>query len=355
MFKVFISSKSLERLCLEERDKNKADQNAWFLVLSKQKAVYIDKNVYEEWGHDDDYGDDPLFLFSKDYDVDLKESGIDFESMANPSNGPFPFEPQGAYLLDVSEDTANAIQNDYGIICQSTDDLTKCPLSEGGRMFSLRKDERGHSWKEIISSEPALPSNAIVIIDRYLFAYDNANKVGVKEAIANIKNVMRCVLPMQLKTDYHIIILYDEGSSGDKHYNIKTLARELEEYKDTLKRPYNIVIQFMSIPREYKGYEVTHNRKIISNYFIVSAEHYIKAFRGRQATVTQDVRWDYAYSTGLRNVSDPPMKTIETILSGIHDIIHEEGVKDKEQKGFVCDTTKGEKQNISKVVNRLVV
>ena len=348
MFKVFISSKSLERLCLEEMSKDKEGQSAWFLVLSMQNTIYLDKDVYSEW----EYGD-PLFTFSESYGVDLKKSDIDFECMANPSYEPFPFEPQGTYLLDVSEDTANTIQNDYGIICQSTDDLTKCPLSESERRFSLRKDEEGHSWKDILSCEPTIPSNAIVIIDRYLFAYDHSN-VGFKNAISNIKDIMRCVLPTQLKTDYHIIILYDEGNSGDRNYDIDTLAREFEKYKGTLKRPYNIVIEFMSIPKGYKGYEVTHHRKIISNYFIVSADQHIKAFRGRQATATQDVRCEYAYSAGLRNVSDPPIKTIETTLSSIHNMI-EDGGKDREQEGFVYDTTKGVKQNISEVVNRLVV
>lgn len=347
MFKVFISSKSLERLCLAEMSKDKEGQSAWFLVLSKQNIIYLDKDVYSEW----DYGD-PLFTFSESYGVDLKKSGIDFESMADPSNGQFPFEPQGAYLLDVSEDTANTIQNDYGIICQSTDDLTKCPLSESERRFSLRKNEKGHSWKDILSCELTIPSNAIVIIDRYLFAYDHSYNVGFKNAISNIKDIMRCVLPTQLKTDYHIIILYNE-ENRDKHYNIDTLARVFEKYKGTLKRPYNIIIEFMSIPKEYNGYEVTHHRKIISNYFIVSADQHIKAFRGCQQAATQDVRCEYAYSAGLRNVSDPPMKSIETTLSSIHDMI-EDGVKDTEQKGFVYDTTKGVKQNISEVVNRLV-
>ena len=349
MFKIFMSSKSLERLCLAEMSKDKGDQSDWFLVLSKQKIIYLDKDVYNEW----DDGD-PLFIFSKSYVVDLKKSEIGFECMVNPSCESFPFEPQGAYLLDVSEDTANSIQNDYGIICQSTNDLTKCPLSGGERSFRLRKDERGRSWKELISNDPPLPSNAIIIIDRYLFGYDKSDKVGFYDAISNIKNIMRCVLPMQLKTDYHIIILYDEGNS-DKYYNIDTLARELEEYKNTLKRPYNIVIQFMSIPKGSMGYyEGTHDRMIISNYFIVSATKHIKAFRGRQATATQVVRCEYAYSAGLRNVSDPPMKTIETTLSIIHNMI-EDGVEDGEQQGFVYDTTKGVKQNISEVVNRLVV
>ena len=350
MFKVFISSRSLERLCLEEMSKSKADQSVWFLVLSKQSTIYLDKDVYSEW----DYGD-PLFTFSESYEVNLKKSDIDFNSVATSMQGKFPFEPQGAYLLDVSEDTANTIQNDYGIVCQSTDDLTKCPLSEGERRFSLRKDEKGHSWKELLSCDPAIPSNAMIIIDRYLFGYDGSYNIGFYDAISNVEDIMSCVLPAKLRTDYHITILYDEGNSGDRYYNIDTLACKLEKYKDTLKRPYNIVIEFMSIPKGHKGYEVTHHRKILSNYFIVSADQHIKAFRKGQATATQDVRCEYAFSAGLMNVSDPPMNSIETTLRSIHDIIHEEGVEDREQKGFVCDTTKGEKQNISKVVNRLLI
>ena len=350
MFKVFISSKSLERICLEEMGKNKADQNAWFLVLSKQNTIYIDKNVYEDW----DYGD-PLFVFSESYNVDLKESDIDFNSVATSTQAKFPFESQGVYLLDVSEDTANSIQNDYGIICQSTDDLTKCSLSEPGLRFTLSEGKEGHSWRELLAGDQAVPSNAIVIIDRYLFGYDNSYRVGFHDAISNIKDIMRCVLPKQLKTDYHIIIIYSKEESRDRYYNFNKLVSALEKYKNSLHRPYKIIIELMSIPHDYHGYEVTHDRRILSNYFIVSAGHHIKAFREQKATVTQDVRCEYAYSGGLRDISDPPIESIRAKLCGIQNIIYEH-INDNEQaKGFVCETTEGIEKSISKTINRLVV
>ena len=58
MFKVFISASSLERLCRNEMTKNREDQNSWFVILTKQNIIYLDKDVYKELDYDD-----PLFTY----------------------------------------------------------------------------------------------------------------------------------------------------------------------------------------------------------------------------------------------------------------------------------------------------
>lgn len=38
--------------------KNREDQNSWFVILTKQNIIYLDKDVYKELDYDD-----PLFTW----------------------------------------------------------------------------------------------------------------------------------------------------------------------------------------------------------------------------------------------------------------------------------------------------
>ena len=274
MFSVFISAKSLENICIQEMCKSDQEKSEWFLLLTKQNVIYLDKNIYNEW----EYGD-PLFVFSESYQVEFKPANADYNSIVSTRPDSLLDEPQGAFLLDIDKETADTLQNKYGIVCQSTNDLDRCPLLEPACMFSLTASEKDHSWKELFNNENKIPSNSIIIVDRYLFGFEKVHRSGYYDGLTNIKEILRSVLPESLSCSYQVLILFDSNqSTSDNYYNFDDLANNLDDFKKSLCKPYEINIEIFSVSKGCFNYDETHNRKIISNYFICSAEHLIKAF-----------------------------------------------------------------------------
>ena len=77
MFKVFISIEALTKLCVEEMPKEKDRQCPWFLLLTKQNIIYLDRNIYDEW----EDPKDPLFIFSESYQIGFRKAPMDFNSI----------------------------------------------------------------------------------------------------------------------------------------------------------------------------------------------------------------------------------------------------------------------------------
>lgn len=219
MFKVFISATSLEKLCVDEMAKDEKDQSEWFLILSKQKAIYVDKDIYA-----DIEADDPLFIFSESYQISFKEADFDFNDSKNQEA--ILNHSDSAFLLDLDEVTVSNLQQKLGVICQSTNDLRDCVLATPSTTLSLITGEKKHSWKELFQSVSRVPSNSLVIIDRYVFGFQKPNH-GYLEGIENIKSIIQNVLPKDLNAPYHILLIVDETDSPDRHYSRAKVIKNL--------------------------------------------------------------------------------------------------------------------------------
>lgn len=312
MFKVFISASSLERLCIDEMSLPSKEQSSWFVLLTKQDVIYLDKDICRDWNCED-----PLFMFSQSYEISFKEATEDFNKdlAANPQN--ILKHPHDAFLLDLDQTKTDAIQSQYGVVCQSTKDLSCCIVSETGCHFSLNKDEVAHTWSELFADKERVPANSLIIIDRYIFGYEGNYRSGYRDGVNNIKKILSSALPNNVNCDFHVLVLFDAKSSTDRYFNLDTVAKELEDYRvNVLKRPYPIYIELFSVSSKNLQYDETHNRRIISNYYVVTADHLLKAFRrDGSAITTQKLSLDYSFSEGLRDRSDLPQKGIDYMVS----------------------------------------
>lgn len=354
MFKVFISAKSLERLCINEMSKNNAEQNSWFVLLTKQDIIYLDKNIYNEI----DYND-PLFIFSESYNINFKTSDINYNEVVKNTPELVLNEPNSAFLLDIDKDSASSIQGKYGIICQSTEDLSDCSLAYQGCKFSLIKNECVHSWKELFENGVAVPSNALIIIDRYIFGYENKHKSRYYDGTNNIKQIIESVLPDSLDCDYHVLILFDINGCTDNDFNLDKVSMGLNRFCKSLGKPYNIIIELYSITNKCSNYDATHDRRFISNYFIGSASHLIKAFRSGIVICDQDISVESAYSHGLFDKSDSAVKRMNNLYKQLQNM-HKDGLSEFANKSenageymVICETNKA--STIADVKNRLIV
>lgn len=319
MFKVFISASSLERLCLNEMSLPLKERSNWFVLLSKQNVIYLDKDIYSTWTLDD-----PLFMFSQSFGITFKEAESNYNDVAANNPTSFLEHPHDAFLLDLNPEQAEDIKNKFGVMCQSTQDLSKCPIAESGCHFNLVKNCRGHSWSELFADSSKIPSNSLIIVDRYLFGYEGRLHSGYVDGVNNIKQILSAALPQNISCDFNVLIIFDAESSTDHNFDLDAVASELEYYKtNDLRRPYNIDIELLSVTSQCPRYEETHNRRVLSNYYIVYAEHLLKAFKQYgESMTTQKLNLDLSYSEGLRDRSDVPQKAIDNLVSKLQELFY---------------------------------
>lgn len=353
MFKVFISSESLKKICLKEMAQ--IETTDWFKLLTKQTVIYLEKEVCN-----DGNTEDPLFIFSTSYQICLKKSDIDYNDIITHEPIKLLENPQCAYLLDIEESIAHDIRQNYGLICESTNCLKNCSLTSKCK-HTILENETNHTWKELLVNGASVPSNSLIIVDRYLFAWEKTNKCGCKDGVDNIKAILRSVLPQKLSCDYHVLILFDKSTANDRNYPLAYALAELENFKQKeLKRPYNIIIELFSVSYLCYDYKDTHNRKIVSNYFLGSAEHLIKAFRWNGTGICdQDLRVECAYAEGLTNNSDPASKYINRLIEKIKKIF-QDGSNQQSSKSSLAteytayNTATQNEIQIEKIQNRLI-
>ena len=168
------------------------------------------------------------------------------------------------------------------------------------------------SWGNVFRSDVLnrqIPSNALVLVDRYMFA-----KMG--EGIQNLADIMESILPATLNGDYHILIISDHTTIKEdkKPLSPEEAATRLQCIVPSLNRPYDIVFEIIMVERipkkdlmtpeesaQLSFYDDTHNRRIFSNYFIVSAEHGMNAVRTSKkgisvATYEQNIKFESIYA-----------------------------------------------------------
>lgn len=337
MFKLFISESSLENFILDEQDKDVAQQDNWYKILQKQKVIYVlsDKNIDYSNLSTEQAQINPLFL--------LLQSGKDFVDtthyLNDIDNNPQRVleNPCGAFLLDIDKTKADDIQKKYGVICQSTGSIDGSFWKSNvyNAHISISKDEKDHSWNEFLKGINILPSNSLLVIDRYLFSYENDSKTSLEDGIDNLFDILKAILPdtFSKSEDYHILLIFDgkelnepKNSKclfGDEsiHSNdecFEKLAKTLMSKKKELNRNYNILFEIVSLTSDNYGYADTHNRRILTNYCIIRADHLLKAFKDNKGTCAQNIDSDTLFSTGIdKGKSDMPEKAHTDLLTSL--------------------------------------
>lgn len=144
--------------------------------------------------------------------------------------------PESVYLLDLPQEDADFIQQSYGVICQSCSHLDPSILTkiDPDELFT-EKNKVDYNWKSVSEGivNPFLPSNSIIINDRYLFSGDCPEKdiegriTGWEKHFGydNLINFLNCFLPNKLdKCEFHVLIVTSEDAIN------KCKKEELREF-----------------------------------------------------------------------------------------------------------------------------
>lgn len=258
------------------------------------------------------------FLFKLLNQVEVQR--LEVSDMDIYKNNPETFlkNPSGLYILDISDAEALSIRKIYGVLCLSSENPDISQLIDVNDIhISSEHEKLGRGWDSVLDSVEGLPSNALLLTDRYLFAFRNPN---AGDGIANIRCILNELLPRQFEGgSYHVTVIFNDQS---KHasYTFNEIATQLNRIKTKLGRDYPIMMEVLGITPVCSIYNKLHNRQIISNYFLVEADHKLAAFNGDKGTARQ-ILLPMALFTenSLNGKSTPPLKAIEQTLSAVRD------------------------------------
>ena len=299
MFKLFIDYNKAVDICLDP-----GSEPIWYKIICKQTSSEIGVNLPK----DEDLLDvnNPLFIISQSEGIVFTDESTFMNSIPQ-NHAAVMSHPCGAYVLSISKDEANEIQSGYGVICQSADNmdtkiLTLDDIDIDGPNAS------GATWGRIPLGG-VIPTNSLIIQDRYFFRSDYGETV--QDIYDNFEQIIRNLLPLNLSTTFHLMVMVD----GDKieqrdGVTFEDISNELYSITGTVsqERGYNIDFEVLSIPESDRhNYPHTHNRRIMSNYYYVKADHKLKAFRGTQCLAEQTITSKLLYSKGIKDsLSDAP-------------------------------------------------
>ena len=276
MFKVFISDSIYQGIITSEENKTLSEKSYLYKLLKKQ----------------------PIQVLKPEDEVNIKANPK--EVLNNPSS---------LYILSTSAEEASAIENSYGVMCLSGDNPDISPLIDVEDYFKpSKKEKKFKGWDRVLDTVENLPSNALVLRDRYLFKY-KGKKEG--DGITNVRSILDELLPEQFEGgEYHITIVFGIGENA---YSFKEIIAELDTIAHELRSGYNIMIEIFGVHETSCLFYDSHDRQIVSNYYFVEASHKLAAFKNDDVGIVDQsiTPWALFTRNSLDSDSSAPLEAIE--------------------------------------------
>ena len=281
MFKIFISENVYNKVITAESPKSEASRSNLYKLLKQQ----------------------PVQRLSEEQTLQIKSQPN--KVLKNPSS---------LYVLDITKAEALGIQKSYGVVCLSAEQPDISPLIDINDIHIANEREKlGKGWDTVLRSVRNLPSNALVLTDRYLFAF---NKPNAGDGIANIRNILDELLPQQYEgEEYHVTVIFD-NMSKNAAFTFNEIATQLNRLKQQIGRKYPIMMEVLGITPNCSIYTKLHNRLIISNYYMVEASHKLAAFNKDKGTARQTLLPMTLFTeSSINGNSTPPLKMIDQTIN----------------------------------------
>lgn len=307
MFKVFIAEKILRIIIQAESQRPNNARSNLFKILKMAKNLYVAMDAPDlAW----------IKQLKDDYGLSADTTRTDYIKKIPTKPESVLKNPSSLFILDIPYAEAKKIQVEYGVICRSGIDTNVSTLIDINDEHTTDKNKPlGRGWDTVLDSVEFLPSNALILTDRYLFKTTNAN---YGNGFDNVRSILTELLPRELNTTYHITVVFDKDSI-DPLYNFQTIAKRLNDIKEEFKRPYSITMEVLGITGKNESYYNLHNRRIVSNYFVVKTDYSLAAFNKTVGTSDQTITPQVLFTEdSLNRHSTAPLKTMQQIISTLH-------------------------------------
>lgn len=306
MFTLYTTESKLTELCLEGAE--------WYDIIRKQRTIYVcNDSDDEEW----DLANPTLMALHRsgtsievDNELleDIKEDNSKVMELTNP-----------AYILDFDEQEAKNIEEKHGVIFLPVKNTPRPILSKRGWEIDTTDENKPKTWDYFLKSNRAT-FNSLLIVDRYFFSSEVGETFA--DSLYNLKAILKALLPSKNIPSFTVSVIFDETKSD---FQLQELATKVNKIKKTIIGKTPFTLELISIDSNCYKYEETHDRFIISNYFVINASHKIKAFNSQNKSLcAQKISFDYLYSKGIEedDISSTPEVSQDRVLKAVCDAIH---------------------------------
>lgn len=307
MFNVYIEETILKNHWRSEKEKDHHTHSMLLKLLQMQMIVYVSATD-SSWLHS--------FKTESKINVDASSTAYINGIPEHPET--VLQHPSSLFILNIPIVEAERIQKSYGVFCMSGDALNISPLIDVNDIhISNEKERLRRGWDSVLDSVERLPSNALLLTDRYLFAFRHPD---AGDGLANIRDILDELLPQRfLGGDYHVTVVFDDMSKH-KSYTFDEIATKLNRIKTQLHRDYPIMMEVLGITPDCSIYNKLHNRLIVSNYYLVEASHKLAAFNHDKGTARQTLLPMSLFTeSSLNSISSPPLKVIDQTVSTLRE------------------------------------
>ena len=301
MFTLYTTEDKLTELCL--------DGEEWFNIIRNQPTIYVcNESDNDEW----DVTNATL--------MDLHRSGVSIEvynellEEIKEDNSKVLKLVNPAYILDFKAEDAKSIEEKYGVIFLPTNNTPRPVLAKRGWDIDTADNSKENTWDFFLKGNK-VNFNSLVIVDRYFFSSETGDTF--ENSLFNLRMILNALLPVKNVHKFVVSIIFDESKS---YYAMKDLATQVNKVKKSIISKNPFTLELISIDSNCYMYEETHDRFLISNYFVINASHKIKAFNAQKKSLcAQKLTFDYLYSKGIEkdDISSIPEVTQDRVLKAL--------------------------------------
>ena len=246
--------------------------------------------------------------------------------------------------LDIDRESARDISTKYGVCCISAEETEPPFILRRGWDIETTDPDKEKSW-DFLFKNVDKRSNSAVIVDRYLFASMNNKRNddpddNIEDSFDNLEAIISNILPAEFADGlFTITIVFSKqainsGIRGRKT-SFEDVVKRIEDIRTNIDRPYSFDIEVIALDNGSKEnnnsnkcfyYNDTHDRFVITNYYVIEATHMLKAFRKGGISLTkQKIALRYAYSAGMEegDISSIPAMTQERVIECLVKLITE--------------------------------
>ncbi len=214
---------------------------------------------------------------------------------------------------DFERDETVKIEKELGIFCQLSSDVEDRRLCAPTISHAVDiNDNRDNDWTAFFKRFPLLPSNSVVISDRYFFAdkyKDDQTGREISYAIENVEKLLDCIVDSEYQNEYNVLIFFDYETLGNpshsedyKKNRMQNILKDLHTYARKKAfhnglEPIRINFELVSVAPEAGQRSITHDRVFASDYYTIDATHAISAFSKGKVLVSQLLRYSSLFSS----------------------------------------------------------
>ena len=306
MFTIYTTENKLIELCLEGAE--------WYDIIRKQRTIYICNDSDDgQW----DITNPTLMALHRSgtsIEVDnelfeeIKEDKSKVLELVNP-----------AYILDFNEEEAKSIEEKYGVIFLPSNNTPKPILANRGWEIDTTDSSKPKTWDFFLNGNK-IKFNSLLIVDRYFFTSQSGETI--EDSLFNLRAILNILLPSTNIQKFTVSIIFDEKKAD---LPMSDLATKVNKKTRRIIGQTPFTLQLITIDSNRYKNEETHDRFIISNYFIINATHKIKAFNlNKKPLCSQKLFFDYLYSKGIEvdDISSTPEVSQDRVLKAVCESIH---------------------------------